>query len=117
MLAYSLQHQNIDLCSCIASESQFFEGVFYLKQIITITGLPWSEGPGSITPVAPLDPTLSAGALRNQRESPLHTEGRNLAKLQMNSQLSKLQVSRKEVKGTSQKVMHSISKQLHFNMT
>jgi len=44
----------------------------------------------------PLDPTLSAGALRNQRDSPLHTEGRNLAQLQMNSQLAKLQVSAKK---------------------
>ena len=55
------------------------------------------RGPGQLPPLPPLDPTLSVGALRNQRESPLHTEGRNLAKLQMNSQLAKLQVSRKVV--------------------
>jgi len=64
-------------------------------------GAPFERGPGSIIPVSPLDPTLSAGALGNQRESPLHTEGRNLAKLQMSCQLAKLQVSRKEVKGRS----------------
>jgi len=36
-----------------------------------------------------------------QRESPLDTEGHYLAKLQMNSHLTKLQVSRKEVEGRS----------------
>jgi len=51
---------------------------------------PWGEGPGSITPSAPLDPALSAGAFTNQRESRLDTEGRNLAKFQMNSHLGKL---------------------------
>jgi len=43
----------------------------------------------------------SVSAFTTQRESPLDTEGRNLAKLQMNSRLAKLQVSRKEVEGTS----------------
>jgi len=33
----------------------------------------------------------------------MDTEGRNLAKLQMNSHLAKLQVSRKETKGISKK--------------
>ena len=57
---------------------------------------PWSEGSGSITPLPRFDPALSAGAFTNQRESPLDTEGRNLAKFQMNSHLGKLQVFRKK---------------------
>jgi len=77
---------------------------------------PWSEGPVSITPLPRLDPALSAGAFTNQCESPLDTEGRNLAKFQINSHLGKLQVSRKKVKGRSLKVIHSKSKQFHFNM-
>jgi len=64
----------------------------------------------------PPDPALSAGASTKQRESPLDTEGHNLAKFQMNSHLGKLQVSRKKGKGRSYKVIHSKSKQLHFNM-
>ena len=88
--------------SCIASESQFFKGVFYLKQIIIITGcLLGVRGPGQLPPLPPVDPALIAGAFTNQRESPLDTEGRNLAKFQMNGDLGKLQVSRKKVKGRS----------------
>jgi len=45
----------------------------------------------------------SASAVTSQREPPLDTEGRNLAKLRMNSHLAKLQVPCKEVEGTSQK--------------
>ena len=76
---------------------------------------PWRGG-GSITPASPFDPALSAGAFTNQRESPLDTEGNNLAKFQRNSHLEKLLVSRKKVKGRSLKVIHSKSKQPHFNM-
>jgi len=43
----------------------------------------------------------SASAFTTQRESPLDTEGRNLSKLQVNSHLAKLQISHKEVEGTS----------------
>jgi len=53
-----MHYPNIDLYSCIASESQFFKRVFYLKQIIVITGAPL-EGGGTIAPVAPpLNPAL-----------------------------------------------------------
>jgi len=44
---------------------------------------------------------LNGECIYNQRESPLDMEGRNIAKLQMNSHLAKLQVSRKEMKGPS----------------
>jgi len=91
MWAYSLQHRNTDLYSCITSESQFFKGVFYLKQIFIITGCPLGvRGLGQLPHLPPLDPALSAGAFTNQRESRLDTEGRNLAKFQMNSHLGKL---------------------------
>jgi len=40
----------------------------------------------------------------------------NLAKLQMNIHLAKLQVSRKEVKVDRKNLIHSKSKQLHFNV-
>jgi len=43
----------------------------------------------------------SASAFTTQRESPMDTEGRNLAKLQLKAHLAKLQVSRKEVEGKS----------------
>jgi len=66
--------------------------------------------------LSPIDLALSAGAFTNKRESPVHMEGRNLAKFQMNSHLAKLQVFRKKVKGRSLKVIYSKSKQLHFNM-
>ena len=102
MWAYSLQHRNINLYSCIASESQFFKGAFYLKQTIIITGCPLrARGPGQLSPLPPLDSALSAGAFTSQRGSPLDTEGRNLAKCQMNSHFGKLQVARKKVKGRS----------------
>ena len=79
MWAYSLQHRNIDLYSCIGSQSQFFKGVFYLKQIFIIMGCTLGvRGPGQLTPLPPLDPALSAGAFTNQRESTRDTEGRNL---------------------------------------
>jgi len=78
----------MNLYPCIASESQFFKGVFYLKQIIIITGCPLGvRGPGQLPPLPPVDPALIAGAFTNQRESPLDTEGCNLAKFQMNSTL------------------------------
>jgi len=54
MLTYTLQHRNINLYSCIASESQFFKGVFYLKQIIIITGCPLGGGAGQLPPLPPL---------------------------------------------------------------
>jgi len=105
------------LYSCITSESQFFKGVFDLKQIVIITWCPLGLiGPGQLAPLLPLDPALSSGAFTNLRETPLETEGPNLEKFQMNSHLAKLQVSCKKVKGRSQKVTHSKSKQLHFNM-
>ena len=93
--------------SCIAFETQFFKGVFYLKQIIIITGWPLGVRSPDQSPALPptplLNPALSAGAFRNQRESPLDTEGRNLAKFQMNSHLGKLQVSRKKWKADHKK--------------
>jgi len=61
---------------------------------------PEARGPGQLPPL-PLDPVVSAGTFTNQCESPLDTQGRNLAKFQMNSHLGKLQVSRKKVKGRS----------------
>ena len=40
-----MQHRNIDLYSCIASDSQqFFKRVFYLKQIIVIMGGAFERG-------------------------------------------------------------------------
>ena len=48
-LIYLMQHQNIDLYSCIACESQSFKRIFYLKQIFVITGGPLgAEGPGQL---------------------------------------------------------------------
>jgi len=65
-----MQHRNIDLCSCIASESQFFKRVFYLKQIIVITGAFCSGGPGTIAPVAPpLIQLCPSGYLAHWRKS------------------------------------------------
>ena len=53
-LIYLMQHQDTDMYSCIACESQSFKQVFYLKQMFVITGGPsWSGGPGAISPVAP----------------------------------------------------------------
>jgi len=49
-----MQHRNTDLYSCKASELQFFKRVFYLKQIIVITGGRLGEGAGAIAPVSPL---------------------------------------------------------------
>ena len=49
-----MQHRNIDLYSCIASEWQFFKREFYLKQRIVIMGYPWSGEPRVIAPVVPL---------------------------------------------------------------
>ena len=49
-----MQHRNIDLYSCIASDSQqFFKRVFYLKQIIVIMGGRLSGGTGATAPVSP----------------------------------------------------------------
>ena len=57
--------------------------------------------PGQLPPLPLFDPALSAGAFTNQRESPLDTEGRNVAKFQMNSHIGKLQISCKKVEGRS----------------
>jgi len=50
-----MQHGTIDLYSCIASESrQFFKRVFYLQQVIVITGNPFGGGRGKLPPLLPL---------------------------------------------------------------
>jgi len=55
-----MQHQNIDLYSCIECESQSFKLLFYLKQIFVITGDPFRvEGPGQLPPFPPpLNPVM-----------------------------------------------------------
>jgi len=54
-------HRNVELYSCISLESQrFFKRIFYLKQIIVITGGPLrAEGPGQLPPLPPLNPGLT----------------------------------------------------------
>jgi len=47
-----LNVRSADLHSCIAFESrQVFKRIFYLKQIIVITGAPSSGEPGAIDPI------------------------------------------------------------------
>jgi len=58
-----MQHPNIDLYSCITSQfQQFFKRVFYLKQIIVITGAPFQrEDRGNYLRCPPsLNPALGA---------------------------------------------------------
>jgi len=60
-----MQHRNIELHSCISSESrQSFKRVFFFKQINVITGIPLERRTRGIAPFPPtLNPTLAAAML------------------------------------------------------
>ena len=116
MQAYSLQHRNTNLYCCIASESQFSKGLSYLKQKIFITGAPLEWVAHAVSHGPPLDPTLSVGAFTTQRESPWTRKSPTFQNFKWIVTLQNFRSPAKKWKIDHKNVIHSKSKQLHFNM-